>query len=192
MNTDSALDPSAYRYTDRDVREHSELIDAAMNWLREYQGDFEFLRDARVALLRANSLPIGVVRGVLNCMWGDARAFHLLPITPTHRVDRPQTFPRPRSHLRVVEPPFKFAVRGKVHGDVWYSTHVQAKWAHQIDHARSEFVYWRHPHQISVRLFSVCGKDLWRPNQWTRVGSVGDLAADAPHLLRCPKCVEQS
>lgn len=71
----SATLPAAaeYKYQDRDLRDHPALYDLAVEYLKQYTGDFHFLRDAKRTVLTGLPLPMGVARGVLNCMRGDSR-----------------------------------------------------------------------------------------------------------------------
>src|SRR5215203_6856419 len=66
-----------HKYTDRDVRESAELVEAAIEFLESYQGDFEFLIDCKMRLSAGGELSVGMVRGVLNCMRANPRVKNL-------------------------------------------------------------------------------------------------------------------
>jgi hypothetical protein len=74
MSSAVARDWREYKYTDRDLRDHPELANLACSYLASYAGDFEYLRDARQAMIEVGGLPASIVRGVLNCMRTDPRA----------------------------------------------------------------------------------------------------------------------
>lgn len=61
-----ALTDQGVKFTDGDVLDFHE--DYALAFLREYDGDFEFLLAIKVKADRGDDLPVGAVRGVLNCM----------------------------------------------------------------------------------------------------------------------------
>lgn len=75
------------KYTDRDVRESAELVEAAYEYLESYAGEFEFLIDCRMRVAQGESLSVGMVRGVLNCMRVDPRVKSLpAPLPPDETV----------------------------------------------------------------------------------------------------------
>lgn len=89
------------KYTDRDVREQPELAAEAIRYVRWYQGDFDFLVDAKRYEAANGFLPIGTARGVLNCMRVDARyAMVSDPLPAPLPVPEQRKRARP---LRVVE-----------------------------------------------------------------------------------------
>lgn len=67
------------KYTDRDLRANHDLYEDVYRYLRNYTGEFDFLVAAKLALEASDNLPIGVARGVLNCMRADPRVAHSLP-----------------------------------------------------------------------------------------------------------------
>lgn len=85
---------NALKYTDRDVRERPELVAEAIRYLRWYQGEFEFLVDAKRYEVANGSLPLATARGVLNCLRQDAR--YAMVADP---IPEPATYTR---RLRVV------------------------------------------------------------------------------------------
>lgn len=62
------------KYTDRDVREDSSLVEMALAYLRTYEGEFQFLVDCKMRLATETPFTPGMVRGILNCMRVDPRA----------------------------------------------------------------------------------------------------------------------
>lgn len=68
-----------FKYTDRQVREDPELLAFAVGYAKDYEGDFDFLLEAKSYALFNDSLPIGVARGVLNCARHDLRVAATLP-----------------------------------------------------------------------------------------------------------------
>lgn len=69
----------ATRYSDRDVRENTELFDIAARYLQSYRGDFEYLQDCQRHYTVNGSLTVAMTRGVLNCMRNDPRVAGDLP-----------------------------------------------------------------------------------------------------------------
>ena len=65
------------KYTDRDVRENEELIDAAIEYVEEYAGEFEYLIDMKMRLASGGDLTTPMIRGILNCMRHDPRVVGL-------------------------------------------------------------------------------------------------------------------
>jgi len=64
---------TSLKYTDRDVRENPEFFDYAVDYLRQYEGEFAFLVDCKMRVASGWDLSVGMVRGVLNCMRNDPR-----------------------------------------------------------------------------------------------------------------------
>lgn len=77
-----------FKYTDRQVREDPELMAFAIGYAQDYEGDFDFLLEAKSYALANDSLPVGVARGVLNCARHDLRVAADLP-EPTYPTDPP-------------------------------------------------------------------------------------------------------
>lgn len=73
------------KYTDQDVRTHPDLIEIAHQFLRRYQGDWEFLVQCKNHLEAHNHLPMPTVRAVLNAMRANPEGAMFLPQTPTGR-----------------------------------------------------------------------------------------------------------
>lgn len=68
---------NALKYTDRDVRENPDFYGRVHNYLVDYSGDFQFLVDCKMRIMSGIELPVGMVRGVLNCMRIDPRVTNL-------------------------------------------------------------------------------------------------------------------
>lgn len=84
-----------YKYTDRDVRSHPDLIALAVGYLEDYPGEFEYLLDAKRILTEVGSgaLTVSQIRGVLNCMRHDpvvaGKLYEIAPpTTPKEDLDR--------------------------------------------------------------------------------------------------------
>jgi hypothetical protein len=65
------------KYTDRDVRENPDMQLAVIQYLEQYEGEFEFLIDMKMRIASDYDLTVGMVRGVLNCMRHDPRVTNL-------------------------------------------------------------------------------------------------------------------
>ncbi len=133
---------TALKYTDRDVRERPELVAEAVRYLRWYQGEFQFLVDAKHYLDANGNLPLATTRGVLNCMRSDARyalvagPFPEPLLSPLPPLDRLPVFDeRPRRHrLRVVkpEPRLPFPLKTHWNARLMYSSHKTASVVHAL------------------------------------------------------------
>jgi hypothetical protein len=90
------------KYTDRDVRENPDFYGAAVNYLVEYEGEFQFLIDCKMRVASGIDLTTGMVRGILNCMRVDPRVKNLpAPIEWPEDVipiDRPSRTKPKRKH----------------------------------------------------------------------------------------------
>lgn len=94
------------KYTDRDVRENPDFYGAAVNYLVEYEGEFQFLIDCKMRVASGMDLTTGMVRGILNCMRVDPRVKNLPePIEWPEDVipiDRERSsYRRPKKRVRV-------------------------------------------------------------------------------------------
>lgn len=173
------------RYTDRDVRENPSLVGMVTDYLERYQGEFQFLLDAKIRSAAGRPLGVAMVRGVLNCMRNDARLLFELPA--------PQ-FPVPirsaRLHIVHDEPeepyrPPRVDVRVIVRADYWYTTNRMARWFHLIDHERSRGIWWRYPNEIRWEIRALCGKEL----RATRESHLTSDYANLPrHQHLCSTC----
>lgn len=93
MAVDFAIDePYDYRYIDSDVRADPTLRELVVQYLNQYDGEFEPLVDAQIYLKTVgDDLPVAVVRKVLNCMRNDLRVRAQLP-----RPDRKRALVKPQ------------------------------------------------------------------------------------------------
>jgi hypothetical protein len=75
------------KYTDRDVRENDELTEAAYEYIEQYTGEFAFIIDCKMRVASGESLTVGMVRGILNCMRVDPRVRNMpTPLPPDETV----------------------------------------------------------------------------------------------------------
>lgn len=99
------------KFFDSDVRADPDLTDIAVDWVWNYPGDFEFLVTARELARVTDTLPIAVVRGVLNCMRADPGAARLLParraLVAVPDDDTPQRAMARQRHPTAPKPPVK-------------------------------------------------------------------------------------
>lgn len=92
---------AAIKYTDRDVRENPQYYDMVVEYLEQYQGEFEFLVSCKMRVSSGIDLSVGMVRGVLNCMRADPRVGVMpepvpMPEFDTDLVPEVDTYRRPR------------------------------------------------------------------------------------------------
>lgn len=86
------MDPLRERFTDAEVRRDPALLTTAVAYALAYEGDFQFMRDARSYAERNGTLSVLIARGVLNCAIRD----------PEWADQLPAPRPRPRPRLEVV------------------------------------------------------------------------------------------
>jgi hypothetical protein len=152
------------KYTDEDVRSSESLYQTAVDFLKAYLGDWDFLVRAKNHLAHHGELPVPTARAVLNSMRSNPEGAMLLPQTPTgryegdmrHREERPRDrFKRP-SHIDLPS--------------VWHVKYVLSTWpTAQVYHVlRPEFSHIRwYPHtlQFGYEIVVVCGYPLgWSYN----------------------------
>lgn len=87
------------KYTDRDVRESEELVERALEYVRNYTGEFQYLIDMKLRVAQEGDLTTPMIRGVLNCMRHDPRITDLP--TPLPPQEGTVTELRPRRAERV-------------------------------------------------------------------------------------------
>lgn len=68
-----------HRYTDRDVRENSDLFRIATWYAQNYTGDFEFMVDIMRQVQCGIELNVSQVRAVMNCLRNDPRQAAQVP-----------------------------------------------------------------------------------------------------------------
>jgi hypothetical protein len=71
--------PGAQRYTDLDIRVDPSLIGHAINYARQYVGEWDVMLAARDLALGTGNLPLPIARLVLNCARVDPRWCTTLP-----------------------------------------------------------------------------------------------------------------
>ena len=99
------------KYTDLDVRRNPDFYGLVIDYLMEYNGDFEFLVSCKTRIEQGVDLSIGMVRGVLNCMWVDPKVTGMPEPLPEEfdadvipLPERGQSYRRqPKAHKRVCE-----------------------------------------------------------------------------------------
>jgi hypothetical protein len=106
------------KYTDRDVRENPGMIELAERFLEHYEGEFQFLVDAKRTFRRGYTLNIATIRGVLNCMRSDSRVVHLLPEPGDPDLAKVLELPMPKTgviecQMKASHDPHYEWVRGK-------------------------------------------------------------------------------
>ena len=77
-----------HKYTDRDVREDASLTELAIEYLKNYGGDFEPILNAQSALNLHGEINTVLTRVVLNCMRYDTNVSAMLPV-PEHAYVQP-------------------------------------------------------------------------------------------------------
>jgi hypothetical protein len=152
------------RYTDRDVREHPELVSVAAGFLYAYGGDYDFLVQAQ-AVLRANGvMPVATARGVLNCMRADPRVAGSLPIPPsgaplaivdawTRRPPKPVPVRPARVRLNAT-----FKKRYLI------STAPTAQTAHYLESPACQLWWMPHLEEYTAQLYVLCRRGIYAPN----------------------------
>lgn len=164
---DYLTDHGDRRYTDRDVREHPELVSVARNFLFGYGGDFEFLRNARDALQGGGALSVGVIRGVLNCMRTDPLVSGYLPVPPS---GAPLTLlhpwqpidPRPVSVIPARPP--RVRIQATFKKQFLISTHPTAQTFHLLDTEHCQLWWLPYVEEYQARLFVLCKRSIYPPN----------------------------
>jgi hypothetical protein len=160
----------AYKFTDTDIREDPALFNVAYNFLATYAGEFEFLVHAKAQYLTMHELPLGTVRGVLNCMRAMPNAQVLLGhyVPSPQRADEPAArwngFESSTRRLRIVleneRPRYPFALKATFKATYLNSIHKQAYKSHLLDADGSEIRYFPHQREIQVRVRPYCGSHL--------------------------------
>jgi hypothetical protein len=142
----------AYKFTDTDVRTYPGLVGEAYAFLHQYQGEFDFLRDAKQELAERGGLPTGVVRGVLNCMRTQPNAAQILSGSPQ------------RPNLRIVREPERVRMPFWLK-TTWHYEYLVPIWpfatkAHLLDPVRSGIKYWPSRNEFQMLLKPYCGARL--------------------------------
>lgn len=185
---------TALKFTDRDVRERPELVAEAVRYLRWYQGEFEFLVDAKRYEAANGNLPLPTARGVLNCMRQDTRYGMVVPDLPEPSqltmADADALFTKKR-RLRVVAEEEKrrypFALKTYWNARLYYSGHKGAVVVHAL---RLDAELWfypnyhsGHPIQLHSGMRGLCSQNFSKHTE--------RLAREMPEGKRfCHRCVE--
>lgn len=74
-----------FKFTDRDIREDSALIQEAVEYALRYTGSFDLILDAKNLAQQNGTLPPGVARAVLNTALTDPKA-HLEGRVPERKL----------------------------------------------------------------------------------------------------------
>lgn len=181
---------AVHKFTDRDVRERPELVAEAIRYLRWYQGDFEFLIDAKRFEETNGHLPQPTARAVLNCMRMDARYALVLGgdvPEPSWYEPTPPPPPVPR-RLRVVEEPkevrhphdLKVVWKKRYGISPGVGRGSGARVWHHLDTERSTIRYYPAVDEYQPRLRWLCGQ------RSTYV--LDDDAPQNPLLDECRSC----
>ena len=168
----------AYKYTDRDVRELPYLTQIAYTYLDAYQGDFEFLLDAK-RIHYQGVLATATIRGVLNCMRADPRWAGYLPIAPSCVSPGLVT---PRLRTVNLQRPARIKLNARFKMPYLMSTWPTAQVVHMLNRDRTEL--WWYPHVLEYRWVpaAYCGGLRWRTNY---LMMLHDIPADRRLCLRC-------
>ena len=180
---------TALKFTDRDVRERPELVAEAIRYLRWYQGEFDFLTDAKRYEAANGNLPVATARGVLNCMRSDARYALVADGLPEPRASYADGDPHAPygRKLRVVREPerYPFALYTHWNARLYYSAHKGAVVVHAL---RLDAELWFYPKaetkiQLRGGMRALCSQNFSRATE--------RLAREMPEGKRfCHRCAE--
>ena len=81
----NALPLDGAKFTDDDVT--TDLHQAGLSYLKDYDGNFAFLLDLRMRLIARQILSVGQVRGVLNCIKAEIARQVSVPAEDVIRVE---------------------------------------------------------------------------------------------------------
>ncbi len=158
------------RYTDYDVRSNPDLRELAHRYLRQYNGNFQFLNEARNMLLRGEQMHYATIRGVLNSMLADPTVVNmpepvLNPFNAGGPFDPPKGLdlnfhPGPP----VLRRPTTIKVPARWRFLYGISNHTQALAVHVVDPERSHGILHVTPWEVNYKLFWLCaGYSLPQP-----------------------------
>jgi hypothetical protein len=182
------------RYTDRHIRENPKLYDLAVSYARGYAGDYEFLVSAHHYAVTRGSLPVGVARGVLNCMRLDLSVADELPNPYNLAVVETR-----RGHLTVVpdkpntrRPPTPLVANFKYGYLVSTSPSANDREpiAHVLHHARSGLV--ADGGRVQIDLYAWCGWHVTNRDYHGRWRDMtGQLVEEQGERRLCRGCVKR-
>lgn len=168
-----------YRYTDRDVREDSRLVDLACAYLRTYGGDFEPLIEAKTYLRVVGEPPTAMIRRVLNCMRHDVNVAGKMPVPsrPSFDIEDVVAPPEP---VRRERPRYPFDLKTTWKKRFYAATTKNATAYHHLSPIASVIRYW-----------PAVGHYRAMPKAWCGVSlATGVLLAEAPvGRHECRQCV---
>jgi hypothetical protein len=142
------------KFDDQDVREQPHLVGAAYAFLREYEGEFRFLCDAKAGLLENGYLATPVVRGVLNCMRAQALA------TPPPRDPAAPERPKPVLFAVQIQRPAWVRLRTRWKRRFVMLTGRGAWLVHILDDRATELRWYPHTGEYQWFPIAVCGQIL--------------------------------
>lgn len=111
------------KYTDRDVRENPDFRLTVIDYLDQYEGEFEFLIDMKMRVASGYEMSVGMIRGVLNCMRNDPRVTGMPDPLPEEEGRVIQMPRQRRRSVQVAEPEYveeKCPDRGTEHNSHWF------------------------------------------------------------------------
>jgi hypothetical protein len=130
------------------------------DFLRDYEGDFDFLVKAKGYYVSGFDMPTATIRGVLNCMRYDPGWAMLLPapmnLPPSGPL--PQSTPQLRS-VNVRRPAFVI-LKTRFKKPYVMSTFVTAQVVHLLDNDKSEIRWLPHVEEYRTWLVGVCGRTI--------------------------------
>lgn len=187
----------ARKYTDRDVREHPELVLAAEAFLRSYTGDFEFLVQLQREIVTYGlPLTLGAVRGTLNCMRVYPSLMMNLPEPGDYEPEPPVE--RPRRRLRVVkdEEPYRwpFELKTTWKKPVIISTQKVARVWHTVDPVRSSITYHPSDGRFVTCVRALCSFHGWEDSKRDRgmwALMLDEPPADRPACRTCTRLLAE-
>lgn len=194
------------KYTDRDVRENDALVEAAVEFLENYHGEFEFLIDCKMRLSAGGDLSVGMIRGVLNCMRADPRVRNLpepvLFLDEDAKVVDMKPYRRDRVKIVRPGPPVyeinrPWSIRTKAHINVPYvAAKSETSLLHKVEDSWDHYFEWiTNQHDIGFRWWDLHVKPLCRQPQGlknpillTRTQMIWLQAGNEEGMLRRPYC----
>jgi hypothetical protein len=146
------------RYTIYDVQMDETLRPLALDYLKNWRGEWYYLANAQRAVARGENLANSVIKGILNCMLSDARVINMPE--PTHKAydasARSTALTGDRQivkRTRVREPSWRVQVRWRMRLPYVTSANIGAKKIHVVE--RSSVGWWyrtRHPEWPDTRM----------------------------------------
>lgn len=133
------------KYTDLDVRSDRTLAPIAYEYLKQYTGEFQFLRECKSYYAEMGRLAHAHIRGVLNCMLADPKVRDM-PV-PTMKVFSASSYDlygmQPVEYVRHAESPEEEAER-ELQRERSYSYPLPTRWRYphgMSNHKRSHVIH---------------------------------------------------